>query len=168
MRALLIGLCGALACSGIADASWEFTKWGMSVDEVRDAAPMRVSRVRNDDRLYKRIAKESSVLAYANRYQWYGYVVELRFGFDRYAKLNRVYLVTTGDRFDAIAGTLTGIFGQPVSESRSPVPCRLWRDPARADSIRLRLTGSAIVETMALQDEPPVGCAGAGRAADDR
>jgi hypothetical protein len=135
----------------------------MSVEELREAAPMRVSLTRSDERLFKRITRESSVLAYVQRYTWKGYSFELRFGFDRHARLNSVFLVADGDRFEALDTALAEIYGEPIAKASSPLPCRLWLDQARADYIRLRRNNATIIEQTSMRVEPAMGCAGAGR-----
>lgn len=165
MRAFLAGVCCVLASAVPARADWEFTRWGMSVAELRKAAPVPVSLARMDERVFKRILRESSILAYIPRFNWLGHRFELRFGFDRTAKLNRIFLVAPDDRFRELADVLTRIHGEPLSEAEAPLPCRLWRDEVQDDYVRLRWTGVTIVEQIPGPTEPTsVACTGAERA----
>lgn len=163
MWTFLVGLCGLLACAGVAQADWKFAKWGMSVDELRKAAPVRVARARNDERLFKRVTRQSSVLAYVSSYDWQERTFEVRFGFDRYARLNAVFLVTDENRFEELATALAATYGEPFSQASSPAPCRLWLDRAQADYVRLRRAGATIVEQWPARAGELVGCEGAGR-----
>lgn len=134
----------------------------MSVSELRQAAPVRINPTRHDERLFKRIARESSVLAYVPRFNWLGHSFELRFGFGRDARLNRIFLVAPDNRFQELAAALTAIHGAPLAQADAPLPCRVWRDAAQGDHVRLRWTGVTVFEQAPAAEAAAV-CPGAGR-----
>lgn len=165
MRTLAIVSFCVLASADSAWAGWEYTEWGMSVKKVQEMSGVEVRRASHEARVMKRVSPGSNILAYVKDYSWQGHRFEVRFGFDDYAKLNRVFLLEGEDRFDALGEILTGVYGEPVSWAASPLPCRLWIDRTRGDHVRLRRVGSTIVEHMPAYGEPAMHCWGSQRAA---
>jgi hypothetical protein len=143
---IVIALLCTLSFHGAAQADWGFTRWGMTLRDIRQAAPIKVSVTRHDERILKRISRESSILAYAKEFDWHGQRLEVRFGFDAHARLNAVFLVTRGDHFTPLEDALTRALGIPRSRTEIPLPCRVWFDAERGDFIRLRRIEETIVE----------------------
>lgn len=164
MRDLAIASLCVLAFTDAAWAGWEYTEWGMSVKKVLEVSGVEARRVGHEAMVLKRVSPGSNILAYTKDYSWHGHRFEVRFGFDGYAKLNKVFLLEGEDHFDALDEVLTGAYGEPVSRAASPLPCRLWIDQTRGDHVRLRRVGSTIVEHMPADGHPAMHCWGSQRA----
>jgi hypothetical protein len=149
-----------LSAAGEVRADWEFTRWGMTPKEVRYASPVKVSAARQDDRVLKRISRESSILAFVEAYDWRGHTVEVRFGFDAYARLNGIFLLEGGSSFAYLDATLSELYGEPLSHTRTPLPCRLWVDRESGDVIRLRRIRAAILEQVPATRRATLRCLG--------
>jgi hypothetical protein len=135
-----------------ARADWEFTKWGMTLRDVRKAAPVPVKVSQPAERVLKRIARDSSVLAYTPDFAWQGEQFELRFGFDAHARLNAVFLVADARRFAPLEAALIETLGDAASRAETPAPCRSWVDAADGDHVRLRNIGVTLLERAPRSD----------------
>lgn len=163
-------LSAVLLCVGMpvgpAKAGWDFTSWGMSPTEVREASPVKVSLSRQGERVLKRVTRQSSVLAYLDGYDWHGQRFEVRFGFDAHARLNAVFLLTGATRFAALEAVLAGAHGEPLARAEAPVPCRIWIDRSQGDYVRLSRLGASILERAPVAGNADMRCIGSGRRAE--
>lgn len=142
----LITISLALAANG-ARADWDYTRWGMSPAEAKQAAQR--DSVREIDpskwRALSTFVGTTCKLSISAR-EIAGIIFEVRLCFDETNRLNAVHLYTDGDRFFEVDRALRAAYGTPINQDGGALPVRQWRDAEKGNTIRLLRVTSTIVE----------------------
>lgn len=130
LAALLLG-----PATGLAD--WEFTRWGMTVDEVQRAS--RYDAVLNGQGFGCLLEMPGPLQFQGSRFD------KVLFCFDDDTLLRRVELVADATAYAAIERSLQRTYGQPRLRRSLDMPERYWSPPEGGDMVQLSLDGKAIV-----------------------
>lgn len=125
--------------SSPAGAHWQYTKWGMTSDQVVAASKGAVRRVdpASDATLPIGIKEAAGTYAANDR------TMRVSFWF-KAGKLNEVHLgQDDADTCIAVARDLTAVFGQPTSRSSGLVSTAVWLDKVRSNRVQFSDWGSS-------------------------
>jgi hypothetical protein len=143
---LTVALIGVAMSAEPASADWDYTKWGMTVDDVIFAGKGKVNRL-NDEQ-----TKDESTFYLACRAQsllpvTIGGIVfnKVNFCFDTNGKLASVDLYAEESEFYAVDRALASTFGAPARASDDGIPERIYSDKNKGNSLRLVLISSTIL-----------------------
>lgn len=146
MRALgLVAAATALAMAAPAHADWQFTRWGMSVDEVLAAGEGRVARIPADQ-----VEAESTMVGTQCRTQISG---PYELAGTTYSKVNlcfdatglaRVMLYADELDYGAVDRALVSTFGEPAAETS--LPSKTFIDRDKGNTIRLLRFSETVLE----------------------
>lgn len=146
MRSAIISGAIALAFAGPAHADWEYTKWGMTVDQAIKASGGKAKAYSAAESASKSTFIGQKCLAGYNGHVVAGHSFEVRFCFDQAQKLTSVSLYAPREDFYSIDRDLRSAFGSPVMDSGGSIPSVIWNDTAKGNSLKLTLVSSAILE----------------------
>ena len=128
-------------------ADWDFTKWGMSLNQVVTASGGRARTLTPD-----RAKAESSFIGLscqaqiASPYTLAGLSFQkVNFCFDGDGRLQSVDLYTGGNDFEQVDRTLAAAFGAPAKSEGGSLPERIYVDRAKGNSLRLIRVSSTIL-----------------------
>lgn len=146
MIRLTFGILLFLFDSTVAWADWEWTRWGMSPEQVVRASKGRATVL--DPAAGKRLNRfeGTQILAVMSEYQAAGKVFEVRFGFDAERRLNEVTLNAGADAFYDLVRMMTAIYGAPVDGSDRIIPGRTWIDRSKGNAIQLIKLNGAVIQ----------------------
>lgn len=134
-----------LALGSSAHADWQFTRWGMTVEEVAASAGGRTLRYSAPQVKAKSTFKGSSCRLYIPDYTIGELSFEAKFCFNAEEKLASIQLDTRPDAFYALSRALASQFGSPVQEERGSMPSITYRDDDKGNTIRLLGLLSAVI-----------------------
>jgi hypothetical protein len=119
-------------------ADWEFTKWGMSKDQVVQASGGR-AKPYPAHQLEGPISQAGEICTHnIPDYVSGKFRFEAQFCFDRQDRLSRVRLRVADDRFVPLEEALNATYGAPVnSQKNSIVRTAQWNDTKRQNRVRL-------------------------------
>ncbi len=132
----LLLLAGTLIAAP-ASAHWQFTRWGMTPEQVQAASPtVQLGENRSAS------SSASRVLASAP-YSANGMSFDVRFGFDAGRRLNKVSLELADlSQCTALNAALRSVYGEPMPGDRSPVYfLARWRDERGGNMVNLLAIG---------------------------
>jgi hypothetical protein len=110
-------------------ADWEFTRWGMTADEVEKAS--RYSAIRNG-------LGYGCLMQMDGPYTFQGVPFQLiRFCFDDETLLESVALLTRANAYGTVERNLRKTYGPPQSTRRVDKPDPLWMDAENRNEISL-------------------------------
>lgn len=143
----LLALCGSAAAS----AHWQYTKWGMTPEQVAMAAPASFTRLSDPD-----LDSATSRTRLGTNYEAMGFTFAAFFQFDRATGgLDRVKLLLRGEGCDELRFKLFNVYGEP---DRRPVLGSVrWRDEANGNIVAFVPVGGCWVEYF---PAPPRGRSG--------
>lgn len=145
MRALGLIAAVAFAMAAPAHADWQFTRWGMSLDEVVAAGEGRVARIAADQ-----VDAESTMVGTECRAQING---PYELAGTTYSKVNlcfdgtglaRVMLYADEWDYGAVDRALVSALGEPVDET--PLPSKTFIDREKGNTIRLLRFSVTVLE----------------------
>ena len=139
----------ALACPASAD--WQYTKWGMTVDEVIKASSGKATRIddsRRDSEMQKTMATAPFVAG--------EFVFQADFMFGRKdQKLHTVKLKLKQGNGHSLCAALENRYGKPISKSKTEVTeLAKWVDTENNNSVIWLVIGG---EFTSLQYTPVIG-----------
>ncbi|UEM02408.1 hypothetical protein JL101_020775 [Skermanella rosea] len=130
LAALLLGPATGLA-------NWEFTRWGMTVDEVQRAS--RYDAILNGQGFGCLLEMPGPIRFQGSRFD------KVLFCFDDDTLLRRVELVADASAYAAIERTLQQAYGAPRLRRSLDMPERYWSHPESGDMVQLSLEENAVV-----------------------
>lgn len=135
-RSAILGALAICLFGASAKADWQFTKWGMTPDEVVMASEGAASKFPPNEVSCK--FEGTICQARMPGFQAPPYVFEARFGFTEARALNTVVLITTADKFEALDRALRGNYGAPIDATNGDMlASRMWKDTATGNQVRL-------------------------------
>ncbi|GLV24977.1 hypothetical protein [Sphingobium sp. TomTYG45] len=134
-RGIQMAFVSALACAAIASpagAHWQYSKWGMTPDQVVAASKGTVQRVDPSSDAALPIGVKEAAGTYSANDQ----SMRVSFWF-KGGKLNQVHLAQDdADACMAVGRDLTGVYGQPTSRSGGMISTSVWLDKARGNRVQ--------------------------------
>lgn len=130
MRLVVAAL--TLLAASPANADWQYTRWGMTVGEVKAASPYVVLHEAPD------LSLPSSRVKAGAKYRAGGMSFTAAFGFGDDGGLNRVKLyLDDGSRCDELRHSLRSVYGEeaPNTLNNSIVSLAKWRDEENKNMI---------------------------------
>ncbi|WP_158046789.1 hypothetical protein [Skermanella pratensis] len=118
-------------------AHWEFTRWGMTVDEVQRAS--RYDAILNGQGFGCLLEMPGPVQFQGSRFD------KVLFCFDDDTLLRGVELVADATAYAGIEKTLQRAYGPPMLRRSLDMPERYWSHPESGDMILLSQDGKAVV-----------------------
>jgi hypothetical protein len=157
MKRFWIFLGAFLPLSSAAYADWEFTRWGMTPDEVKAAAneyALPLLALGADQTRYCNVGK-SICLAVVPNYKAANLTFDVSFAFENGMKLDRVVLSSKTSSYAELNQILSGIYGSPVSSNRKEdrsllIIQSIWRDTNRGNMIKLNLFSGPIGSSLTI------------------
>jgi len=164
MRALITATAFFFASVSSASAGWEFTEWGMTLDEVLESSDRKIQEYSQEETNSKSTFEGHSCLAYLENYEVGNFDFEVRFCFDSQDTLSSVQLYTDDEKFEELERTLIYQFGAPVYRGDSTigvgrqgmglrVTSRIWRDENAGHIIRLLGGTSTIIQYRPISED---------------
>ncbi len=138
-RAWQISLVVVVGIAAPAEAHWQYTRWGMTPDQVIVASKGAASRSDPAADATLRIGTKEAVGTYSAN----GQSMKASFWF-KSGKLNQVNLSSEDeDACFALNRDLVGVYGQPTSRSGGMIATNVWLDKARGNRIQFSNWGTA-------------------------
>lgn len=129
-------------------ADWQYTKWGMTQEQVRAAGTSVKEGTDRSDRTTLDFALEAPYVAAGHEFR-------AAFGFDRQSgTLSAVVLHPTNDsECLTIRGDITSKYGDPFSEDRNQVAAtKIWKDAKERN--RVEFTEIPMVNSCSITYKP--------------
>ena len=128
-------------------ADWDFTKWGMSLNQVVTASGGRARTLTPDQaKAESTFVGLSCQAQIASPYTLAGLSFQkVNFCFDGDGRLQSVNLITEGNDFERVDRTLAAAFGAPAKSEGGSLPERIYVDRAKGNSLRLIRVSSTIL-----------------------
>jgi hypothetical protein len=155
MRHALIFTVAALSIAAPASAHWQYTRWGMTPEEVQAANP--ALRAGEDPRN----SISSSLVRLSGTHREGGRDFVVRFGFNGRNQLNTVYVqpARPNDCRHMVAAVEARLGrGTPGSQIRNVLDVRNWQDRSAGNLLQLIVIGKMRApESCSLRYHPPEG-----------
>ncbi len=122
-----------------AEADWEKTHWGDSLEKVMQELGGKGTRYSESEEQ----GKSSSDGGWwckigLSNYTFAGFTfAEVSFCFDKSGKLEVINLTTTGDSFQMLDRAVSSELGAPVHVQNGQIPSRTWTDSQKGNTIDL-------------------------------
>ncbi|HEX8644753.1 MAG TPA: hypothetical protein VF702_12660 [Allosphingosinicella sp.] len=155
MRHALLFAAATVALAGPASAHWQYTRWGMSPEEVQAANPALRA---GEDRHH---SFAGSLVRLSGTYREGGRDFVVRFGFNGENRLNTVYVQPAVPRdcrrmVAAVEARLGR--GTPRSQIRNILDIRVWQDSAAGNQLQLIAIGNMRApQSCTIRYHPPEG-----------
>jgi len=144
----VVALC-TLSQSGL--ASWQYTKWGMTVSQVRTASKGAARAPSAEDAASHSASDGSSTVELSAPYTTGTYNFTAYFSFNRAGKLDAVQLILNEGNPHEVVGALQRKYGRSSNDGRGLL--NAWRWMAGTDSLAATLIGENLTLTYSPQHD---------------
>jgi hypothetical protein len=138
MKRVGLFLAALVSLAPTAYADWQFTKWGMTPEQV--IAASGGSAVTPDAEKSKSCSSpsgEDKCLAIMPSYKVGSYKFEVSFQFSE-RKLNRILLKVDPKEYPNVREMLLGVYGEPISDKKTSFSSKaIWKDDRNKNSVSL-------------------------------
>lgn len=132
---LALGMAALVLATSPALADWQYTKWGMTPEQVVAASKGAATATTDEERRQFSTTDGKSVALVKARYTSGSYQFDVHFLFDD-GKLSLVSLNLDESDEGLLAGDLTAKYGPPIDHSRSDiVEVTKWQTPSEDISL---------------------------------
>lgn len=141
-----------LSFAGTARADWQFTKWGMSVDQLVSASGGKAVRIPPDQIAAKSPPKGPlrCLAEVAPPYRIGSTDFDSgSFLFDANGRLAAINFSVRADKFDELQSQLTAALGRPSASESRVFPHLIWRDLQKHNAVELRGFGTITILSYA-------------------